>query len=86
MVRTRDLGCIHAKCQELAHSACPPHAELRIDIVTLRMAIAEDRAAGFQPACVIGTAGTANTGANRHGGVPEQDGRWAGDLRGEWGP
>ena len=38
-------------------------AELRIDIVALRKAIAEDRAAGFQPACVIGTAGTVNTGA-----------------------
>ena len=29
----------------------------------MRAAIAEDRAAGFQPACVIGTAGTVNTGA-----------------------
>jgi aromatic-L-amino-acid/L-tryptophan decarboxylase len=38
-------------------------AELRIDIAALRMAIAEDRAAGFQPACVIGTSGTVNTGA-----------------------
>ena len=38
-------------------------AELRIDIAALRKAIAEDRAAGFQPACVIGTAGTVNTGA-----------------------
>jgi aromatic-L-amino-acid decarboxylase len=38
-------------------------AELRIDIAALRIAIAEDRAAGCQPACVIGTAGTVNTGA-----------------------
>ena len=38
-------------------------ADLRIDIAALRTAIAEDRAAGFQPACVIGTAGTVNTGA-----------------------
>jgi glutamate/tyrosine decarboxylase-like PLP-dependent enzyme len=38
-------------------------AELRIDLAALRRAIAEDRAAGFQPACVIGTAGTVNTGA-----------------------
>jgi aromatic-L-amino-acid decarboxylase len=37
--------------------------ELRIDLAALRNAIAEDRAAGFQPACVIGTAGTVNTGA-----------------------
>ena len=41
----------------------PTDAELRIDIGALRMAIAEDRAAGFQPACVIGTSGTINTGA-----------------------
>jgi aromatic-L-amino-acid decarboxylase len=38
-------------------------AALRIDIAALRAAIVEDRAAGFQPACVIGTAGTVNTGA-----------------------
>jgi aromatic-L-amino-acid decarboxylase len=38
-------------------------ADLRIDIDALRAAIAEDRAAGFRPACVIGTAGTVNTGA-----------------------
>ena len=38
-------------------------ASLRIDITALRAAIAEDRAGGFQPACVIGTAGTVNTGA-----------------------
>ena len=41
----------------------PTDAELRIDLAALRTAIAEDRAAGFQPACVIGTAGTVNTGA-----------------------
>jgi len=35
----------------------------RIDITALRDAIAADRAAGFMPACVIGTAGTVNTGA-----------------------
>ena len=38
-------------------------ASLRIDIAALRAAIAEDRAAGFKPACVIGNAGTVNTGA-----------------------
>jgi glutamate/tyrosine decarboxylase-like PLP-dependent enzyme len=36
---------------------------LQIDLAALRMAIVEDRGAGFQPACVIGTAGTVNTGA-----------------------
>ena len=41
----------------------PTDAELRIDLAALRTAIAQDRAAGFQPACVIGTAGTVNTGA-----------------------
>jgi glutamate/tyrosine decarboxylase-like PLP-dependent enzyme len=38
-------------------------AGLRIDIGALRRAIAEDRAAGLQPACVIASAGTVNTGA-----------------------
>ncbi|MCV0393872.1 MAG: amino acid decarboxylase [Rhizobiaceae bacterium] len=38
-------------------------AELRIDVTALRAAIAQDRAAGFQPACLIATAGTVNTGA-----------------------
>lgn len=41
----------------------PTDAELRIDLAALRSAIAQDRAAGFKPACVIGTAGTVNTGA-----------------------
>ncbi|TIT42312.1 MAG: amino acid decarboxylase, partial [Mesorhizobium sp.] len=41
----------------------PTDAGLRIDISALRAAIAEDRKAGFRPACVIGTAGTVNTGA-----------------------
>lgn len=41
----------------------PTDAGLRIDIAALKAAIAEDRAAGFKPACVIGTAGTVNTGA-----------------------
>ncbi|HEY0920994.1 pyridoxal phosphate-dependent decarboxylase family protein [Devosia sp.] len=41
----------------------PTDAGFRIDIEALRQAIREDRAAGWQPACVIGTAGTVNTGA-----------------------
>jgi glutamate/tyrosine decarboxylase-like PLP-dependent enzyme len=36
---------------------------LRIDLAALEAAIAADRAEGFQPACVIATAGTVNTGA-----------------------
>lgn len=38
-------------------------ADLRIDIAALRSAIVEDRSAGFRPACIIGTAGTVNSGA-----------------------
>ncbi|TGQ58596.1 amino acid decarboxylase, partial [Mesorhizobium sp. M1C.F.Ca.ET.212.01.1.1] len=41
----------------------PTDAGLRIDIAALKAAIAEDRKAGFRPACIIGTAGTVNTGA-----------------------
>lgn len=41
----------------------PSGAALQIDIAALRAAIADDRAAGFQPACLIATAGTVNTGA-----------------------
>lgn len=41
----------------------PTDAALRIDIGALEAAIAEDRDAGFRPACVIGTAGTVNSGA-----------------------
>jgi aromatic-L-amino-acid/L-tryptophan decarboxylase len=37
--------------------------DFRIDVAALRLAIAEDRAAGRRPCCVIGTAGTVNTGA-----------------------
>jgi aromatic-L-amino-acid/L-tryptophan decarboxylase len=35
----------------------------RIDIAALKTAVAADRAAGHHPFCVIGTAGTVNTGA-----------------------
>lgn len=38
-------------------------SDYRIDLASLRAAIAEDRAAGFRPACIIGTAGTVNSGA-----------------------
>lgn len=38
-------------------------AAFRIDVAALRAAIREDREAGFQPVCVIGTAGTVNTGS-----------------------
>lgn len=41
----------------------PTDGELRIDIAVLRRAIAEDRAEGFRPVCIIANAGTVNTGA-----------------------
>lgn len=41
----------------------PTDSRYRIDLEALRAAIAEDRARGFRPACVIGSAGTVNSGA-----------------------
>ena len=41
----------------------PVDAEFRIDIDALETAIAADRAAGLLPACIVGNAGTVNTGA-----------------------
>lgn len=42
----------------------PVDAEFRIDPDALARAVAEDRAAGHRPICVVGTAGTVNTGAS----------------------
>jgi len=41
----------------------PVRADYTIDVTALRRAIAEDRAAGHHPICVVGNAGTVNTGA-----------------------
>ena len=41
----------------------PTDADYRMDVQALAAMIAEDRAAGLLPACVIATAGTTNTGA-----------------------
>ena len=41
----------------------PVKDDFTIDLNALEQAIAEDRAAGSRPICVIGTAGTINTGA-----------------------
>jgi len=38
-------------------------AAFRIDLAALRTAIREDREAGLKPACIIGTAGTVNSGS-----------------------
>jgi aromatic-L-amino-acid decarboxylase len=50
----------------MGHRAWRPIAvdgEYRIDLDALAAAVREDRAAGHRPLCVIGTAGTVNTGA-----------------------
>ncbi len=41
----------------------PVDGELRMDVATLRTAIAADRAAGMKPFCVIANAGSVNSGA-----------------------
>ena len=41
----------------------PVDAEYRVNVAALRAAIAADRAAGHRPICIIGNAGTVNTGA-----------------------
>jgi aromatic-L-amino-acid decarboxylase len=41
----------------------PVDADYRVDVEALRRAIADDLAAGHRPVCVIGNAGTVNTGA-----------------------
>ena len=41
----------------------PTDERFRIDLRALRDRIADDRSGGFEPFCVIGTAGTVNTGA-----------------------
>ncbi len=41
----------------------PVTADFMVDLEALRAAVAEDRAAGRRPFCVIGNAGTVNTGA-----------------------
>ncbi len=41
----------------------PVRADFRVDVAAMRAMIAEDRAAGHQPVCIIGTAGTVNSGA-----------------------
>ena len=41
----------------------PVNADYTINLEALKQAIAADRAAGYRPICVIGSAGTVNTGA-----------------------
>lgn len=42
----------------------PVNAAYQVDVAAMARLIAEDRAAGLMPFCVIGTAGTVNTGAS----------------------
>jgi aromatic-L-amino-acid decarboxylase len=55
---TELLGLGHA-----AFRRVPVDAEYRIDVEALARMVHEDRAAGLFPFCVVGTAGTVNTGA-----------------------
>lgn len=61
-------GC-HQKAVELlglgnrALRRIPTGPDCRMDVAALADAIAQDRADGWQPACVIASAGTVNTGA-----------------------
>jgi aromatic-L-amino-acid/L-tryptophan decarboxylase len=41
----------------------PADSEMKVDVTAMRAMIAADRAAGLHPICVIGTAGTVNSGA-----------------------
>jgi aromatic-L-amino-acid decarboxylase len=41
----------------------PADGDFRVDVAAMRAAIAADRAAGLRPFCVVGCAGTVNTGA-----------------------
>jgi aromatic-L-amino-acid/L-tryptophan decarboxylase len=62
----------------LAHVASD--ADFRMDMAALERAIAQDRAAGMRPACVIATAGTTNTGSiddlKAIGEVCSREGLW----------
>lgn len=58
----------------------PTDSEFRIDVEALEAAIAADRAAGRRPICVVGNAGTVNTGAiddlARLADLCEREGLW----------
>jgi glutamate/tyrosine decarboxylase-like PLP-dependent enzyme len=58
----------------------PVNAAFQIDIPALEAAIAADRAAGHQPFCIVGNAGTVNTGAiddlARLADICQREGLW----------
>lgn len=58
----------------------PVNADYQIDFAALEKAIVADRAAGLQPFCIVGNAGTTNTGAfddlNRLADICQREGLW----------
>jgi aromatic-L-amino-acid/L-tryptophan decarboxylase len=58
----------------------PVNADFQIDIASLEAAIAADKAAGYFPLCVVGNAGTVNTGAfddlNALADICQREGLW----------
>jgi aromatic-L-amino-acid/L-tryptophan decarboxylase len=58
----------------------PADDGMRVDVAALRAAVARDRAGGLQPICVVGVAGTTNTGAiddlRGLADLCEQEGLW----------
>lgn len=60
--------------------AIPSDADFRMDIAALEAAIADDLAAGLQPFCLIGTAGSVNVGAidplDRLADIAARTGMW----------
>jgi len=60
--------------------AIPVTADYQIDLAALRDALAADRAAGWRPICIVGNAGTVNTGASDDlralAGVSRDVGAW----------
>jgi len=58
---TKNLGILGFRADQVRK--VPSDAAFRLDAAALSDVVAEDRAAGRQPFCVIGTAGSTNTGA-----------------------
>jgi aromatic-L-amino-acid/L-tryptophan decarboxylase len=58
----------------------PVDADFRIDVAALEAAIVEDKARGYYPFCIIGNAGTVNTGAiddlSRLADIAEREEMW----------
>jgi aromatic-L-amino-acid decarboxylase len=58
----------------------PVNADFQIDLAALEATIAVDRAAGYQPLCLVGNAGAVNTGAiddlNALADVAAREGMW----------